>query len=110
MRQRQPIPDGAVIIVEVYAAVVDDKGQPRRDANGQYQRGRLLAYPVMHNSKGAGAQIPASLRNGDWTYALFGADRQPRANANQAECLACHKPRADSSFMFTFDELARGVR
>jgi cytochrome c553 len=110
VRQGQPMPDGAVIIVEVYAAVLDDKGQPRRDVSGQYQRGRLLAYPVMQNSKGAGAEIPVTLRNSDWTYALFGPDRKPRANANHAECLACHKPRAGSSFMFTFDELARGVR
>jgi hypothetical protein len=46
------------------------------------------------------------LRNGDWNYAIFTTDRQQRPGVNQAECLACHKPLDDKSYVFTLKELA----
>ena len=46
------------------------------------------------------------LRNSDWNYAVFTADRQLRPGVNQAECLACHKPLENASYTFTLQQLA----
>ena len=54
---------------------------------------------------GSGASLPPVLRNGDWTYAIFGADRVRRDSIDQAACLACHKPRAADNFVFTWAAL-----
>ncbi len=61
---------------------------------------------MMARDAGWGKEIPEMLRNGDWNYAVFTADKKPRAGVNQAECLACHKPLDDRSYTFTLKQLA----
>jgi hypothetical protein len=46
------------------------------------------------------------LRNEDWNYAIFTADKKHRPGVNQAECFACHKPLDKASYTFTLKELA----
>jgi hypothetical protein len=58
----------------------------------------------MARDAGWGKEIPEMLRNEDWNYAVFTTAGQPRP-ANQAECLACHKPLDKVSYMFTLDQL-----
>ena len=60
----------------------------------------VTSYAAMQSRSGWGADVPALLRNGDWDYAMFGVDRARRV-LNQAPCLACHKPQAADSFVFT---------
>ena len=55
---------------------------------------------------GWGASVPDLLRNGDWDYALMGPDKQTKP-INQAQCLACHKPAAEESYVFTLKELKK---
>ena len=55
---------------------------------------------------GWGKDIPDMLRNEDWNYAVFTTDKQHRTGANQAECLACHKPLDKVSYTFTLKQLA----
>jgi len=45
------------------------------------------------------------LRNTNWNYGVFGPDKAPRAEINQAVCLACHKPKAATSFVFGLKEI-----
>jgi hypothetical protein len=54
---------------------------------------------------GWGKDIPALLENGDWSYNLWTADRNPKPDVNQAVCLACHKPAAATSYVFTLDKI-----
>jgi len=67
---------------------------------------KLLFYTAMARDAGWGKDIPDMLRNSDWNYAVFTTDKQHRAGANQAECLACHKPLDKVSYLFTLKELA----
>lgn len=105
-KQGKPLPDGAILLVEVYAARLDADKQPVTGADGFYETEKLLFYTAMARGAGWGSEIPEMLRNGDWNYALFSLDKQPLPGVNQAECLACHKPLNKESYVFTLKPLA----
>jgi cytochrome c553 len=88
LREGQALAHGAAIVVANHSSA--------RDVN---------SYATMESRAGWGAELPLLLRNGDWDYALFGADRVRRDTLNQAPCLACHKPLAGDSFVFTMKAL-----
>jgi hypothetical protein len=52
-----------------------------------------------------GKEIPQLLRNEDWDYALFAADGKRHDELNEAQCLACHKPKEADSYVFTMTHL-----
>lgn len=88
-RAGRPLPDGSVIVVV------------NRPAAGAPPAG----YAAMETRAGWGAAIPALLRNGDWDFAVFDAQRVRNERLNQAQCLACHRPQAANSHVFTLAEL-----
>ena len=102
----KPLPDGSVLFVEVYAAKLDADKKPITGADGFYEAEKLLNYTAMAREEGWGKDIPEKLRNENWNYAVFTADKQLRAGVNHAECLACHKPLDKVSYTFTLKELA----
>ena len=105
-KEGRPIPDGAYIFVEVYAARLDADKSPVKGGDGFYVPEKLVAYTAMATGKGWGDDIPDMLRNGDWNYAVFTTDKQQRPGVNQAECLGCHKPLDKESYLFTLKQLA----
>lgn len=105
-RAGRELPEGSVLVSVTHEAVRESKGEPRRDERGALVPGKALAYAIMARGAGWGAAIPEIVRNGDWHYALVDAEGKPRPAANHAECLACHKPLAASSHVFTLDKLA----
>jgi cytochrome c553 len=106
----RPLPDGSAIYIGIYAIRVGADGQPTKDADGHGVPDRLLGVTAMASGKGWGDDIPALLRNDNWNYALFTADRNVRPGINQAECLACHKPKAGDSYLFLHDALVTATR
>ena len=105
-RAGKPLPDGAYLFAEVYAAKLDAGGNPLSQSDGFYVPEKPLFYTAMGTGAGWGDGIPDPLRNGNWNYAVFTLDKKARAGVNQAECLACHKPLDNVSFTFTLKELA----
>ena len=110
-RAGEPLPDGAAIFVEIHDIKLDGDKKPIKDSDGFFLPNKLLAYSAMMRDRSWGATIPAILRNDDWNYAIFTADRKPDRSINQAECLACHKSVgnpavAKSSYAFTLKHLA----
>jgi cytochrome c553 len=87
-RADRPLPDGAMIVVV------------NRDASGA-----ATSYAAMASQAGWGASVPALLRNGNWDFAVFDAAHVRNARLNQAACLACHRPQAPNSFVFTLPAL-----
>ena len=87
-RAGRPLPDGSVIVVV------------NRDASGA-----ATSYAAMAAQAGWGAAVPALLRNGNWDFALFDAAHVRNERLNQAPCLACHRPQAPNSFVFTLPAL-----
>lgn len=104
-RAGQPLRAGAVIIVANHALQLDAARRPLRDAAGVPLVGKATSYAGMAIGAGWGETVPPLLRNGDWDYALFDAERTRRETVNQAPCLACHKPLAADSHVFTLKAL-----
>lgn len=101
----KPLPDGAMLLVEVHAAKLDADKKPVMDGDGFYVADKLLFFTAMARDTGWGRDIPEMLRNENWNYAAFTTDKKYRP-VNQAECLACHKPLDITSYTFTLKQLA----
>lgn len=106
----EPLPDGSMHFVEVYKAKLDAAGDPVTGADGFYEPDELVAFTAMERQPGWGEAFPEKLRNGDWNYAVFTADGSLREGVNQAQCLACHKPLAEASYVFTLEQLQNKAR
>jgi len=106
-----PLPDGTVITAVQYAAQLDPQGTPAKDANGRLiKTGNILGYTVMEKRAGWGAAYAENVRNGDWEYQAFRADKTPNPNANLAACFNCHRPEASRDFVFTHESLKVAAR
>ena len=102
----KPLPDGTVITLVQYSALLTAAGDPQKDANGRFIKGKLVAYAVMEKRAGWGAEYDATYRNGEWEYNAFMTDRQVNAGANITACFACHKPVGDGpDYTFSYDRM-----
>ena len=104
------LPDGSVLLAEVYSAKLDAEKKPILGTDGFFVPDQLVAYTAMARDAGWGKDIPEMLRNENWNYAVFTAAKQPRPGVNQAECLACHKPLDKTSFVFTLDQITAAAK
>jgi cytochrome c553 len=110
-REGRALPEGSVIIVATHAAAPAEAAPSRESTGaGALVPGAVRAYAGMEARAGWGLTLPALLRNEDWNYALFDSDQRVRVSANQAECLACHRPRAADSFVFGLATLRTAAR
>jgi hypothetical protein len=87
VKNGQPIPSGTVI------TLVD------------YRDGKLFRYVVMEKRTGWGAEYPPEMRNGEWEFQAFNADKSVNQNENVSRCFSCHKSRERQDFVFTFDQM-----
>ncbi len=87
-RAGKALPDDTAIVVE------------------NYKDGAVASYAAMGSHAGWGEGIPDLLRNGDWSYALFDTQKA-RRDFNYARCLACHKPKAETSYVFGYGDVAK---
>jgi cytochrome c553 len=99
------LPDGSFIFVEVYDAKLDVKNNAITGSDNFFVPDKLARYVAMARDAGWGEDIPKLLRNENWNYAIFKTDKQYQP-INQAECLACHKPLSNVSYLFTLQQLA----
>lgn len=109
-KEGKALPNGTVMIAEVYSAKLDAEKQPITGSDGFYVQDQLLFYTAMARDAGWGKDIPEMLRNEEWNYAVFTTAKQHRAGVNQAECLACHKPLDKTSFTFTIDQITAAAK
>jgi cytochrome c553 len=103
-KEGKDLPNGSYLFVEVHSARLDPAGNPVAGSDGYYVPDQLQFYTAMARDAGWGKDFPDMLRNEDWNYAAFNLDKTHRA-ANQADCLACHKPLDKVSYTFTLKEL-----
>jgi cytochrome c553 len=86
-RAGKPLPNGSIIMVE--------------GSTG----GTTTYFSGMEVREGWGSDVPELLRNGDWGYGLFNAQKVRGEKNNYAMCLACHKGVEADSFVFTLGQL-----
>lgn len=87
VKNGQPMPSGTVITME------------------DYRGGELLRYIVMEKRAGWGAEYPEDLRNGEWEFQAFNADKTVNENENVTRCFSCHKSQAAQDFVFTLGHI-----
>jgi len=109
-RSGKRLPDGAILLSEVYSVKLDAMLDLAKGSDGIFVPNTLLFYSVSARGAGWGRDIPGMLRNEDWNYAAFTPAGQPRPRINHAECLACHKSQDEENFAFTMKELASTAR
>lgn len=101
----EPVPYGALLVMEDRRVKLDEKGQPVRGADGRLvPTDDAVNVFVQQKEKGWGEAYPREKRNGDWDYAWFNPDGTRRANAKFDSCFACHMSRAGRDFTFTFSK------
>lgn len=101
----KPIPSGTVLTMVSYKAKLNAAGEPEKDANGRFIKGDLAGYAVMEKGTGWGAEYPADMRNGEWEYQAFKADKTVNDKADLKACFTCHKPKDAQDFVFSFDRM-----
>ena len=107
----QPLPSGTVITLVQYGALLDSQGNPQKNADGRFIKGsNLVAYTVMEKRAGWGTEYPDNVRNGDWEYQAFKADKTPNTAANLTACFNCHKPLDKQDFVFSYDKLKTSAK
>jgi hypothetical protein len=109
-RKDQPMPSGTVLVVVRYAAQVDAAGNPVKGPDGHFIKDKLLGYAAMEKRTGWGSEYPEALRNGEWEYRAFTADKKPNDAAKLTACFECHKPMASHDFVHSYDKLKSAAR
>jgi hypothetical protein len=110
-KKGEPMPDGTVITLVQYAALLDVNGSPQVGRDGRFIKGNRIAYTVMEKRTGWGAEYPDNVRNGEWEYQAFKADKTPNAAANLTACFNCHKPLgAAPDYLFSYDRMKGASR
>jgi amicyanin len=109
MKAGKPLPDGTVLVLIPYEAQVDAQGNPVKDANGRFVKGKRLGVNVMEKRSGFGTEYPADLRNGDWEYAVFSVDGKLNEKANYKGCFQCHKPHEAQDYVISLASLKGGT-
>jgi Cytochrome P460 len=106
-KKGEPLPSGTVITIVQYKAQLDAQGNPAKDANGRFLKGDLIGYGVMEKRTGWGAEYSPEIRNGEWEYQAFTADKKVNDKANLIGCFQCHKPLPSSQdFVFSYGKMA----
>jgi Cytochrome P460 len=100
------LPDGSVIVGEIYAAKKDADGKVVTSSLGRRIRNELVAIAVMEKRKGRGDAVPATLRNGDWDFGIFSPDGKP-LNKDLNTCRACHAPLRETQNLFSLQHIGK---
>ena len=104
-KKGQPLPQGTAITMLQYSTKLGADGNPEKDANGKFIKDKLVAYAVMQKGAGWGAEYADDVRNGEWEYQVFTADKAVNDKANLKACFGCHKPKASADYLFTLDQM-----
>jgi plastocyanin len=60
----------------------------------------------MEKRTGWGTEYADDIRNGEWEYAAFGADRKLNEKANYKGCFQCHKPHEKMDYVISYSQIA----
>ena len=106
LKAGKPIPSGTVLAMVNYKAKLGADGNPEKDANGRFiKTDEIAGIAVMEKRTGWGTEYADDIRNGEWEYQAFKADKTVNDKANLKSCFTCHKPLDKQDFVFSFDKM-----
>ena len=106
----EAMPDGTVFTVVRYAAKLDAEGNLIKGADGRLVKNEILGFNAMEKRNGWGTEYPDTLRNGEWEYRAFNADKTPNDKVKLTVCFECHKPLASQDFVHAYDKLKTAAK
>lgn len=101
------LPDGTVLVAEIYKAKLDEDGKVLESSLGRRIRDKFAAVAVMQKGNGWGADFEDALRNGDWDFAIFKPSGERLVKKDLDQCRACHAPLTDSQHLFSLEHMKR---
>lgn len=104
-RAGEPIPDGTVIVAELYKAKLDEDGEVAESLIGRRIPEKLAAIVTMERRAEWAEQYPDDLKVGGWEFEVFSPTGENLGKDTTA-CRECHQPLADSEFLYTYDLMA----
>lgn len=99
------LPDGSVIVGEIYAAKTDADGNVIESQLGRRVPAELKTIVVMERRTGWDDQYPDELKVGNWEFEAFSPSGENLGKDTTA-CRECHHPLTDTEFTWTFEHLA----
>ena len=105
----KPLPDGSFILVATFSAALGNDGNPIKGQDGHFVPKDPVNFNAMAREAGWGDAIPALLRDENWNFGTFRADRTSNAGS-QATCLGCHRGQASASYLFSHKELTDAAK
>lgn len=98
------LPEGSVLVGEVYSVKKDAEGQVRTSSLNRRIADEMLLIAVMEK-RAEFKDSPASpIPVGAWDFAAFKPNGEAAAK-NLNECRACHAPLTQSDFVFSIEHL-----
>lgn len=99
------LPDGSVLVAEIYAAQKDADGDVIESAIGRRLQGEFKAIALMERKSGWDDQYADDLKVGDWEFELFSTAGK-NLNKDTTGCRQCHAPLGDSDYLFSGEHMA----
>ena len=104
-RAGQPLPDGSILVGEIYAAKKDADGEVVESMLGRRVPGELKAIVMMERRASWAEQYPDGQKVGGWEFEVFSTDGKNLGKDTTA-CRECHEPLADSEYTWTLEHIA----
>ncbi len=95
--------DGSIVIMEVYKPELNAAGTPITGANGVFKKSQLAAIAVMEKRSHWADNYSADQRAGNWGFALYSTDGQPKDN--DLNCASCHAALVSDDYLFSANKL-----
>ena len=104
-RQVNHLPDGAVLVTELFAAQKDAEGDIVLCALGRRVPASMKAVVIVERRSGWDDQYAGELKVGDWEFEVFSPSGE-NLGKNTNGCRECHHPLSDSDYLFSLEHLA----
>ena len=104
-RAGKPLPDGSILVGEIYAAKKDADGEVMESPLGRRIAGELKAIVMMERRASWADQYPEGNKVGGWEFEVFSPDGKNLGKDTSA-CRECHEPLADSEYTWSLDHIA----
>lgn len=98
------LPDGSVLVAEVYSVKKNADGSVQHTALNRRVKDKLLLLAVMEKQAGFGETSSSPIKTGDWDFAAYKPNGE-LAPKNLDECRACHAPLTDADFLFSIEHI-----
>lgn len=99
------LPDGSVLVGEIYTVKTDADGTAIESQLGRRIPETLKAIVMMERRAGWDDQYPDELKVGDWEFEVFSPTGENLGKDTTA-CRECHHPLVDTEFTWTYDHIA----